>query len=88
MLEINETKQCPDCHGIGDFNDSKCCGGNIASDGTCSVCGFKTMRDPCLRCKGTGEVEKTSDDYEKEEFEYMCSEADLKFVDDQIEKDE
>lgn len=49
-------KDCPDCGGIGSFNESKCCLAEIGGDGCCNECHNPTEPDPCVYCGGTGLV--------------------------------
>jgi len=61
---LDNDMECPDCEGIGTFEESNCCDAKIIHSDICSACGEHCDRQECERCNGTGIIEKI--DYGKE----------------------
>ena len=54
-------RECPECDGEGEFNDSDCCGAPIKHSDICSLCGEHCSKTTCTVCDGTGEIPVTEE---------------------------
>lgn len=74
-----QTKDCPDCDGVGHFKDaSECCGADIDEDILiCHACKEHSGFAECENCNGKGFLDMTDEEIQMEEDARKDNEAEM-----------